>query len=932
MMEIMNVAVCEGLRETFKQEWDKHYGATKGVWDDTCKSGNELYNMEKSRRHAKPYLNLYQSGERSEWDSSALSDAILYSNALRAHLAPYVSNKVDELRKLRNNLTHVHGPQNKIANTDFDKAYKKIQNCFKVLKLSTKSSEKILNSWKRKILVNVKNMTYICLTIFLAGLLSSASYYWYTNSSTVKSLTPFRSLPVQPIHLVANRSRTVNAILEELQSLSIRNNRSLTYLYISGNPGSGKSQLARLVGQQYGLDDSLKGSLYNGNVFVMTLKATSVQSILESYVEFARRVDCDGNIVMNIMNSDKTITELKIQWLKTEIAKILNNVKEKSWLLIVDNVANLQEISLFLPQLGDEDWQSGQVLITTQDMPSVPPNSSLTVHISVSEGMDALESCEFLTGLSGLVENQELVGKVAKELDYQPLALASAAFYVKLLRGNQASSHINWRDYLNKLEEGKRNLTEMKLTKVNKPAYSLTMSTAVLLAVTTFAESNPVLKRAFIFFSFVSHEHLALDGVVSYVHGVDKEKDKDDVRLMIVQCSLILVSHDRKVVSVFLHRIVHNSIKDYIAFVKTENKNEPHSPLNILQILIDEKCALGEIALIPHLKEFYVRTKNLSSEIIVPRSTKSAQIMQEQILELTLKLISEGEWLLAKRYLIFCVEISKKGYDEDEDKKKHKPEEITHVSFPILGDIYHQLGFIENIIGDCVKARNLVENGFKILSKQYEFTDERVSRCLHTLSNICSCSQDCNIVEVENIIYSREAPSIDASLETKRKHYFNLGLIYRIIGDWKPAKKFFFQTIEVLMEMKDVPGASSRNLYEKLGQTYLFMGDSCYHLGEYELAKGYFNLSIFIINTIGRPDHPSLAELYHRLGHVHRNLNELSDAENCLRHSRAIYTQYWGPSHKKIVDVNQDLAAVLKENGQLEEAALLDKRYGRFRR
>ena len=107
MMEIMNVAVCEGLREIFKQEWDKHYGATKGVWDDTCKSGNELYNMEKSRRHAKPYLNLYQSGERSEWDSSALSDAILYSNALRAHLAPCVSSKVDELRKLRNNLTHV---------------------------------------------------------------------------------------------------------------------------------------------------------------------------------------------------------------------------------------------------------------------------------------------------------------------------------------------------------------------------------------------------------------------------------------------------------------------------------------------------------------------------------------------------------------------------------------------------------------------------------------------------------------------------------------------------------------------------------------------------------------------------------------------------------------------------------------------------------
>ena len=40
IMEIMNVAVCQDLREIFKQEWDKHYGGTKGMWDDTCKSGN----------------------------------------------------------------------------------------------------------------------------------------------------------------------------------------------------------------------------------------------------------------------------------------------------------------------------------------------------------------------------------------------------------------------------------------------------------------------------------------------------------------------------------------------------------------------------------------------------------------------------------------------------------------------------------------------------------------------------------------------------------------------------------------------------------------------------------------------------------------------------------------------------------------------------
>ena len=160
---------------------------------------------------------------------------------------------------------------------------------------------------------------------------------------------------------------------------------------------------------------------------------------------------------------------MKIKSLQIEIVKALRIVNNKyTWLLIVDNVIKkLKKLASLLPQLEDKDWQGGQVLITTQGMSSVPPNSSLTVHISVNEGMDPVESCKFLTDLSGDPENQELVEKVAKELDYQPLALACAASYIKQLWERNASSHINWSDYLDKLDEGKRNITEVKLTEVN---------------------------------------------------------------------------------------------------------------------------------------------------------------------------------------------------------------------------------------------------------------------------------------------------------------------------------------------------------------------------------------------------------------------------------------------------------------------------------
>ena len=913
-MEIMNVAVCEGLREIFKQEWDKHYAATKGVWDDTCKSGNELYNMEKSRRHAKPYLNSYQCGKRSEWDSSALLDAILYSNALGAHVAPHVLNKVDELRKLRNSLTHVHGPRYKISDNKFDNALKKIKNCFKVLKLSTTSVEKILNSWKRRILINFSKMTYICLSLFIAGLLSSATYYWYTHPITAKALTPFRILPVRPIHLVANRSRTVSALLEELRNLSIRNNQSLTYLYISGNPGSGKSQLARLVGQQYGLSSSLKDGIFDGIVFVMTLKATSVQNILESYADFARRVDCNDSVIANIINSSQTTTESKINSLKMEVAKIFKNAKEKyTWLLIVDNVVKLKEISLFLPHLEDEDWQSGQVLITTQDMSSVPPNSSSTIHISVSQGMNPTESCEFLTNLSGVVENQELVGKVAKDLDYQPLALASAAFYVKQLRESKTSPRFNWKDYLNKLDEGKRNLTEAKLSEINTAAYSLTMSTAVLLAVKVFATSDPVLKHAFTFLSFVSRKAIALEIVVSYILRVDKGKDKDDAGFRILKCSLILVSDDQKVVSILTHRVVHDCIKQYIVCC-TKKGPKWRVPLHVLQVLLPKKPAHDKIiVLIPHLKAFYAKTKNLSSAVIVPHSMESKQRMQKQIVDLSAILIQHGNHLLSKNYLILSLNMT--GNHEH-----------AHVSFPKIGEIYNNLVVVETKLGNTKQAKKYLETSLEIFKRQHGPSHKSISACLINLASLCANLKDCSANE--SVMYVKEALSIHDSLENKAIYYGYLGNKYYYEHNFEQAKKNYVQAMGILKKLI-VPGADSVRISLHFARIYSDLGALHHTFGNYKEAKEFLRLSVDTYLNFTVPNNVDLAISYYNLGLVHYKLKELTDAENSFRNSLAIYTQHLKSCHEDIARVYRQLVEVLEEKGQLDKAEVLYEHYNR---
>ena len=93
-----------------------------------------------------------------------------------------------------------------------------------------------------------------------------------------------------------------------------------------------------------------------------------------------------------------------------------------------------------LPHPGSEEWKGGQLVITTQDTSSIPPSSSFVTHVAKSRGMVPVDASSLLASISG-VSDKEMEITIAKELDYQPLPLASAATYVKLLRESRISSN-----------------------------------------------------------------------------------------------------------------------------------------------------------------------------------------------------------------------------------------------------------------------------------------------------------------------------------------------------------------------------------------------------------------------------------------------------------------------------------------------------------
>ena len=564
MRKIISDLVSKELRKIFKQEWNNRYQATIGPWGDTNVSGQELFHLE-TKRPSGPkknvYLATFQHGDTNQWDCTVLFAAILYSSSIgRSSLNPTIQTEVNNLREIRNKIMHI--TEGKLSNSDFQTMTTRVENAFKTLGLSVNEINRI----------KTENNLY----------------------------TSFQVLPVKPSHDVVDRSEEIKQIRQDLQKLSSDNDGKLTYFYISGNPGSGKSQLARQI-----CEDIYKGINWKTEtLFFMTLDGSNLSSLRHSYEDLCRRLNCNESVLKSIMNSSKPDEE-KIKDLRSQITTRIKNWKR--WWIIVDNVENLENIAPLLPQRGDKVWNNGQIILTTQNKTSVPSDSVDTKHISISLGMSNQECRKLFALLSRTDGNDPLLDEVAQKLDRQPLAMAAAAVYMRRVIDSNCRPDFSWKDYLQKLEEGKRTLTEKRLDQTNSAAYSFTMSTAVYLAVEKCAKGDFILKHTFKLFSLISVEPLPLDLIVQYIQQQDKDLDAEDIFLAITHCSLFLPPENKER-DIRLHGVVHDAIKSVFPC-------SVESPFyHVVKTLYYFKEREDQIKLIPHLKAFHTGIKKIFPE------------------------------------------------------------------------------------------------------------------------------------------------------------------------------------------------------------------------------------------------------------------------------------------------------------------------------
>ena len=612
---------------------------------------------------------------------------------------------------------------------------------------------------------------------------------------------------------------------------------------------------------------------------------------------------------------------------------------------MIDNVTNLPWIGQFLPERGNEQWGKGQLLITTQDCSCIPPDSSFTSHISISKGMEPADAICLLTELSGITDN-DMGENVAHALDYQPLALASAGVYVRKVRNTNPD--FGWKGYLEKLEKGKRELTEKELTKVNS-IYPNSMTVATKIALESVMGSDDIMKHAFTFLAFCAPEPLRLDVLTTYVVNADGELDKEDIGIQIQGSSLLLLEKEDNV-NIRLHKVVHDIVK---CLVKDQMEANEHARVACVAIgscsqyihkaipetLRSKDSVGGSRHIVPHLKTLAVGITNIISTEEKFGLIKNTHNSIDNFEILGQVCLFHSEYVSAMKYFSVALKLI-------EDSTISTGPDHGHVKR--VSRIYHNIGLLHSELSDYQQAKEYFERALSIKLNTFGPDHVEVAATYHNmgtlhghLGNNQQAKKFCE--RALSIQLNKLGPDhVDAYVA---RTCLNMGNVHRNLGDNQQAKKYYERALSINLKKLgpdhvDVASTchnmgnlhrdlgdnqQAKKYYEralfirlnKLGPDHVDVASTCHdmgnlhrNLGDNQQAKKYYERALFILlNKLG-PDHFYFAATYHSIGTLHRNLGDNQQAKEYYQHALCISLNKLGPDLAKVTELSRLLADV----------------------
>ena len=917
-----------GLRQIFKKEWDFLYKATLiGEWKDTAQNGHDFYIKEskRSRKKNARYLTAIRSGNTAKWDSSCLFFAILFSDCLGATLSPAIQKEVDDIRQVRNEIAHITDA--KLTDTDFQNSVDRVLNAFTSLGLAIAEIQEIKNqkTFPTKEVENFKKQvrdlqdeldqtkcdlkeTKSALQSTEADLVSAKEENKALTQEMSAKLQPFCFLASTPPHDIIRRSHDIERITKKMEELSSGANGEVSTVYLSGNPGCGKSQIAREIGQQF--FSERMGDVEN-LIFVATLNAESIETLAASYMTLGRHLRITEYALSGLesLKIEKPIEAVQ-QLHRLILPKVTKFTK---WMIIADNVVELRSVNALLPQTGSKEWGNGQVLITTQDSTTIPHNAPHTYHESLSKGMRLDEAVQLLEKVSQ-ISDREQAENVAELLDFQPLALAAAAFYVQTVISS-GSSNYEWKAYLRDISTyayGQRDEIETVLANESL-AYAKTTMAAVEMAIERAVATDKVLRHTFSFLSLCAHHDIPLEALSKFVKAHTKDQPEELIKAKIVRSSLVLVhsekGDERRYIR--LHKIV------YEALIRGE----------VLKLTSEEiYCDLAEAgkifeSLFEENNEDYAifKTLRFHCESLLKHMTPNCNsnelrtFLRKSTPFVDLNMVADWLSSLASICCHFCDLLFAKAVVDLACELLEDIKDANPGAF-LKGAILNTSGQVYDRIGKYSQAAGFHKKALIIRKKIFGEDHTDVASSYNNLASVYSSLGEYNqakeLYEKALVIWKKINVEDHVDVATT---YNNLASVYWSLGNYNQAKELTKKALMIRKKFLDEDHPHIASSYNNLASVYWI-------LGEYNQAKKLHEKALVIWKKINVEDHVDVAATYNNLATVYCCLGEYNQAKELHEKALVIWKKINVEDHVDVAATYNNLATVYYSQEEYNQA------------
>ena len=519
--------------------------------------------------------------------------------------------------------------------------------------------------------------------------------------------------------------------------------------------------------------------------------------------------------------------------------------------------------------------------------------------------MEPADAICLLTELSGITDN-DMGENVAHALDYQPLALASAGVYVRKVRNT--NPNFGWEGYLEKLEKGKRELTEKELAKVNS-IYPNSMTVATKIAVETLMDSDEIMKHALNFLAFCAPKPLRLDVLTTYLVNADGELDEEDIGIHIQGSSLLLIEKYDDV-NIRLHKVVHDIVKRLVKDQMAANEHARAACVAIgscsqyiheaiPEILQGEDSVCGSRHIVPHLKTLAVGITNIISTeeqfalikntiLNIPNSIYNLEALG-QVCDL------HSEYVSAVRYFRVALKLI------EDNTIRTGP---GHVMF-----IYSYIGILHWQLSDYQQAKKYYERALTLQLNKLGPDHIDVAGTYHNMGNLhCGLGDNQQAKKYYERALFIQLNKLGPDHVDVAGTYHNMGTLHHDLGDNQQAKKYYERALFIQLnklgpDHVDVAG------------TYHNMGTLHHDLGDNQQAKKYYERALFIqLNKLG-PDHVDVAGTYHNMGILHHDLGDNQQAKEYYERALSIRLNKLGPDHVDVARTYRDMGTTHHDLG-----------------